>query len=94
MAMFLRFYAPSFLFFFQIDPRTSPIASSLRDRMVFYKLQIAPRATDLCSAFNNPVRAEIVPDHNDPYRIEWLDGELSDDILVGEKVGRDPPQGA
>ena len=55
--------------------------------MVFYKLQVAPRATEICSTFNDQVQAEIIPDHNDPYRVEWTDGELTDDVLVGEKVG-------
>lgn len=55
--------------------------------MMFYKLNIISKATEICTSFNDKVRAEVIPDHNDPYRVEWLDGDVTDDILVGEKVG-------
>ncbi|KAF8523616.1 hypothetical protein JB92DRAFT_3081847 [Gautieria morchelliformis] len=68
------------------DPKISPIASSLRERMMFYKLNIVSKATELCTSFNEQVRAEVIPDHNDPYRVEWIDGASIGDVLVGEKA--------
>ncbi|KAF8519013.1 hypothetical protein BU17DRAFT_76035 [Hysterangium stoloniferum] len=64
-----------------IDPKKSPIASSLRDRMVFYKLQIIPNATEICTSFNEQVQHEIIADHNDPSRIEWIEGNSTNDAL-------------
>jgi actin-related protein 8 len=55
--------------------------------MLFYKLNIVSKATEICTAFNDQVRAEVIPDHNDPYRVDWIDGEAIDDVLIGEKVG-------
>lgn len=62
------------------------MATTLRERMTFYKLQIVPKAPETCIAFNDSVQAQIIPDHNDPYRVEWIDGDSTDDVLVGEKV--------
>ena len=87
MIGFFMLLPSTILIGFQIDPKTSPIASSLRERMMFYKLNIVPRATEVCTSFNDKVQAEVIPDHNDPYRIEWIEGEITDDILVGEQVG-------
>ncbi|KAF8587912.1 actin-like ATPase domain-containing protein [Ramaria rubella] len=69
-----------------IDPKTSPIASSLRERMVFYKLHIVPKATEVCTSYNEQVQPTVIPDHNDPYRVEWIEGDSIEDILVGEKA--------
>ncbi|KIJ55715.1 hypothetical protein M422DRAFT_151102 [Sphaerobolus stellatus SS14] len=63
------------------DPKTSPIASSLRDRMLFYKLHIVPKASEICTNFNEQVQPEIIADHNDPYRVDWIEGNPKEDVL-------------
>ena len=55
--------------------------------MTFYKLNIVPKAYEICMLFNQNVKPEVIPDHNDPFRVEWIDGDVTDDVLVGEKVG-------
>ena len=38
------------------------------------------------TSFNSNVEPEIIPDHNDPYKIEWTDVTENPPYVVGEKV--------
>ncbi|KAJ7180728.1 hypothetical protein C8R46DRAFT_1070410 [Mycena filopes] len=68
------------------DEEMSAVTISLRDRMRFYKLPIAPNATNVAKAYNGEFKPEIIAEHNDPYQSEWIkDGG---DVLVGEKALR------
>lgn len=58
---------------------------SLRDRMRFYKLRVTPNAATIASTFNAKFKPEIIPEHTDPFRVDWIFGS-SDEVLVGEKV--------
>ncbi|KAH0836698.1 hypothetical protein J3R83DRAFT_8421 [Lanmaoa asiatica] len=65
------------------------ITVSLRERMRFYKLRVTPKATSIASTFNEQFKPEIIPEQNDPFRVDWIDEPLSDDAyLVGDKVLR------
>lgn len=55
--------------------------------MRFYKLRVTPNATSIASTFNEQFKPEIIPEHNDPFRVDWIHEPLSDDpCLVGDKV--------
>ncbi|KZS90775.1 actin-like ATPase domain-containing protein [Sistotremastrum niveocremeum HHB9708] len=73
------------------DPLEAKIASisiSLRERMRFYKLRISRDARKNATAFNKRSKPEIIHDHNDPYRVQWVTTPPAGDIVVGERVFR------
>lgn len=55
--------------------------------MLFYKLHIIPKASEVCTTYNAQVQPEIIADHNDPYRVDWIEGNPKEDVFIGEKVG-------
>lgn len=65
---------------FQVDEKIDHIASSLRDRMRFYKLRIVQNASLLAANFNGLVEGEEAPSTDS----ERLLG--TEDVLVGERV--------
>ena len=54
--------------------------------MRFYKLRVTSNAANIASTFNEPFKPEIIAEHNDPYRVDWIDSSIDGDVLVGEKV--------
>ncbi|KAF5387332.1 hypothetical protein D9757_005799 [Collybiopsis confluens] len=70
------------------EQKIAAITTSLRDRMRFYKLRVTPNAAHIASTFNAPFKPEIIAEHNDPYRIDWIAGSTDEDVLVGEKALR------
>jgi actin-related protein 8 len=69
-----------------VDAKITCIATSLRDRMRFYKLDVAKDATANAIAFNSTVKPELIPEENDPYRIQWVTTPPSGECVVGERV--------
>ncbi|KAE9399555.1 actin-like ATPase domain-containing protein [Gymnopus androsaceus JB14] len=70
------------------DEKIAAITTSLRDRMRFYKLRVTPNAANIASTFNEPFKPEIIAEHNDPYRVDWIDGATDEEVFVGEKALR------
>lgn len=58
--------------------------------MLFYKLHVVPKAMETCISYNTQVQPEIIPDHNDPYRVAWIDGTPGSELYFGEKVHSAP----
>lgn len=54
--------------------------------MRFYKLRVTPNAANIASTFNDQFKPEIIPEANDPFRVDWI-SESSEDTLVGDVVG-------
>ncbi|KIK61712.1 hypothetical protein GYMLUDRAFT_42744 [Collybiopsis luxurians FD-317 M1] len=81
-------YSVSLLSNDPFDQKIAAITTSLRDRMRFYKLRVTPNAAHIASTFNAPFKPEIIAEHNDPYRIDWIDSSSDEDVLVGEKALR------
>lgn len=53
--------------------------------MRFYKLRVTPNAASIASTFNESFKPEIIPEANDPFRVNWVDN--SDKAYhVGEEV--------
>ncbi|KAH9847317.1 actin-like ATPase domain-containing protein [Lenzites betulinus] len=75
------------------DAKVAAITVSLRDRMRFYKLRVTPNAGTIATAFNEQFKPEIIPEMNDPYRVDWITS-TDEPYLVGEKALRvaDPEQ--
>ncbi|PFH51828.1 hypothetical protein AMATHDRAFT_74707 [Amanita thiersii Skay4041] len=75
------------------DPFEEKLASitvSLRDRMRFYKQRVTPNATSIARTFNEQFKPEIISEHNDPYRIDWLDSTCTENTFLladPEKAG-------
>lgn len=61
------------------------ITVSLRERMRFYKLRVTQNATNIASTFNEQFKPEIIPEANDPIRVDWIH-EPVQEYLVGEQV--------
>ena len=58
----------------------------MRDRMRFYKLRVTTNAPSIASTFNEQFKPEIIPEANDPFRIDWITAPTDEDFIVGEKV--------
>ncbi|KAF8659821.1 hypothetical protein AX16_001706 [Volvariella volvacea WC 439] len=69
------------------DAKLSPITNSLHERMRFFKCRIIPDATTTASRFNEQFQPEVIPEHNDAYRVEWISDRESSTI-VGEPALR------
>ncbi|KAK9475785.1 hypothetical protein V1514DRAFT_339047 [Lipomyces japonicus] len=50
--------------------------ADFKERMRFYKRRIPSNSHESVTSFNKRVIPEEIPDHNDPYRIEWTDVNL------------------
>ena len=59
---------------------------SLRDRMRFYKLRMTPDAAIKATGFNEQLKPELIPEQNDPFRVEWIYDIATEPFYVGEKV--------
>ncbi|KAF8623025.1 hypothetical protein AX15_006537 [Amanita polypyramis BW_CC] len=70
------------------EEKLASLTSSLRERMRFYKHRVTPNATSIARTFNEQFKPEIIPEHNDPYRVDWLDASCNEDVLIGEKALR------
>ncbi|KIL69325.1 hypothetical protein M378DRAFT_69891 [Amanita muscaria Koide BX008] len=70
------------------EEKVATLIASLRDRMRFYKHRVTPNATSIARTFNEQFKPEIIPEHNDPYRVEWLDASCNEAVLIGEKALR------
>ncbi|KAI0832128.1 actin-like ATPase domain-containing protein [Trametes gibbosa] len=69
------------------DAKVAAITVSLRDRMRFYKLRVTPNAGTIATAFNGQFKPEIIPEMNDPFRVDWITS-TDEPFLVGEKALR------
>ncbi|KAH9941980.1 actin-like ATPase domain-containing protein [Amylocystis lapponica] len=65
-------YAVSFASDDPFDQKVAAIMVSLRDRMRFYKLRVTPNAAGIASTFNAQFQPEVIPEANDPFRVEWM----------------------
>ncbi|KAH7101507.1 actin-like ATPase domain-containing protein [Auriculariales sp. MPI-PUGE-AT-0066] len=65
------------------------VGGALRERMKFYKLHYSANAAGQCASFNaDPTnKPEIIADHNDPHRIDWLTAK-DPNVVVGDNVWR------
>lgn len=70
----------------KFDAKVAAIQVSLRDRMRFYKLRVTTNAATVASTFNEQFKPEIIPEANDPFRVDWITSTPDDEYLVGEKV--------
>lgn len=53
--------------------------------MRFYKLRVTANAASIASTFNEQFKPEIIPEANDPFRVNWIN-ESNEDPVVGEAV--------
>ena len=56
--------------------------------MRFYKLRVTPNAAGIASSFNDQFKPEIIPEANDPFRVEWIKEAEDREVLIGEEVLR------
>ncbi len=71
----------------QFDAKVAAITVSLRDRMRFYKLRVTTNAASIATTFNAQFKPEIIPEANDPYRVDWISSS-EEPYLVGDAALR------
>ena len=49
------------------------LTKDFKARMKYYKRRILPNSRELAANFNRRQEPEEIPDHNDPYKKEWID---------------------
>ncbi|PIL24870.1 hypothetical protein GSI_12757 [Ganoderma sinense ZZ0214-1] len=69
------------------DAKVAAITVSLRDRMRFYKLRVTTNAASIATTFNAQFKPEIIPEINDPYRVDWISSS-EEPYLVGDAALR------
>jgi hypothetical protein len=64
------------------------IEGTLKYRMKIAKRRAVPNANAQVISYNSQAVQEIIPDHNDPYKVEWTDAdhEGRPEYFIGEKV--------
>ncbi|KAJ8079508.1 actin-like protein arp8 [Marasmius tenuissimus] len=71
----------------RFDESFAMITRFLRERMRFYKLRVTPNANNIATTFNEQFKPEYIQEHNDPYRVDWIN-ESDENVLVGETALR------
>ena len=69
----------------QFATKVSAITVSLRDRMRFYKIPVTRDAASIVTTFNERFQPDLIPEENDPMRIDWI-YDPTEEFYVGEKV--------
>ncbi|KND01663.1 uncharacterized protein SPPG_03461 [Spizellomyces punctatus DAOM BR117] len=65
-----------------------PIQEDIRHRMRTQKIRAVPNAHSQVVGFNSQATPETIPDHNDPYKIEWTELNDLESYIVGPKALR------
>ncbi|KAI7905787.1 uncharacterized protein BX663DRAFT_500910 [Cokeromyces recurvatus] len=68
------------------DEALNEIRGELKWRMKNAKRRAVPNAEGQVIGFNTNAPKETIPDHNDPYKVEWTDVSTRADFFVGEKA--------
>ena len=55
--------------------------------MRFYKLRVTTTAASVATTFNEQFKPEIIPEVNDPYRVDWITTS-EESVLVGDDALR------
>lgn len=61
----------------EFDEVRSLMTKDFKARMRFYKRRILPNSRETALNFNKKQEPERIPDHNDPYKKEWIDLDTS-----------------
>ncbi len=69
-----------------MEAKIASIATSLRDRMRFYKLKVKGNAAQVATSFNEQFQPESVEDDR-KHRRNWILKKPDEDVLVGKRVG-------
>ncbi|ODV65481.1 actin-related protein [Hyphopichia burtonii NRRL Y-1933] len=57
----------------KFDEAKSIVTKDFKSRMRYYKRRMLPNSRETASNFNKKQEPEIIPDHNDPYKKDWID---------------------
>ncbi|KAL6609250.1 actin-like ATPase domain-containing protein [Neocallimastix californiae] len=64
------------------------LETDIKFRMKLAKMRVTPNAHSQVQQYNIQSIPEIIPDHNDPYKIEWTSTENKEKYFVGLKALR------
>lgn len=67
---------------------TEIVTKDFKARMRFYKRRILPNSRETAANYNKKQEPEKIPDHNDPYKKDWLDlnSSKNEKFYVGEEA--------
>lgn len=79
----------------EFNKMRAEVTKDFKARMRFYKRRVLPNSRETAANFNKKQFPERIPDHNDPYRKDWLvelEIPQTTSFLVGEDALKLPPQ--
>ncbi|OUM66870.1 hypothetical protein PIROE2DRAFT_59126 [Piromyces sp. E2] len=65
------------------------LETDIKFRMRLAKMRVTPNAHSQVQQYNIQSIPEIIPDHNDPYKIEWTTTDNHEKYFVGLKILKD-----
>ncbi|KAJ2689873.1 actin-like protein arp8, partial [Coemansia spiralis] len=72
-----------------VDATLNMLRIALKQHQRMSKRKVAPNARSQVLSYNRQSKPEIIQDHNDPFRIEWLrSAEVTSDRVIGEEALR------
>jgi len=73
----------------QFDEIKQTVTKDFKARMRFYKRRILPNSRESAANYNKKQEPEKIPDHNDPFKKEWVDLSSSESQAKNFYVGED-----
>ncbi|KAJ2802452.1 actin-like protein arp8 [Coemansia helicoidea] len=72
-----------------VDATLNMLRTALKQHQRLSKRKVAPNARSQVLSYNRQSKPEVIQDHNDPFRIEWVRAaEVTSDRVVGEEALR------
>ncbi|KAJ2798896.1 actin-like protein arp8, partial [Coemansia guatemalensis] len=72
-----------------VEETLTMLRTALKQHQRLSKRKVAPNAYSQVLTYNRRATPEVIQDHNDPFRIEWLSSsEIKEDPVVGEEALR------
>ncbi|PIA15944.1 actin-like ATPase domain-containing protein [Coemansia reversa NRRL 1564] len=72
-----------------VEETLTMLRTTLKQHQRLSKRKVAPNAYSQVLTYNRRATPEVIQDHNDPFRIEWLlSSEIKEDPVVGEEALR------
>ncbi|EGW34664.1 actin-related protein [Spathaspora passalidarum NRRL Y-27907] len=71
----------------EFDQQRAIVTKDFRARMRYYKRRVLPNSRETAANFNKKQEPELIPDHNDPNRKEWVDVKHTNKTFyIGEEA--------
>ncbi|ODV73109.1 Arp8p [Cyberlindnera jadinii NRRL Y-1542] len=72
----------------EYDTNRKLLTRDFKERMKYYKRRVIPNSNEITSNFNKKVKPEIIPEHNDVHKVEFIKPGKDTKYLIGEDALR------